>query len=482
VLISKKILQEQVKEPVVPQASLLEHRPHQESDLGGRDDLLATPGHARQAQDLAPDRPGVDRIADGQLRESVRQLLLRNVREGYSGLLGRHYSYIAPSPTTYPFQWFWDTCFHVLILARLGEYEVAKKNLRSLFAMQEENGFVGHMIFWNQLLPKRRSDVLQANPRWETLRPHMSALIQPTFVATSLLRLFEACGDRVYLGEMYASIKRYHDWLARNRDFDGDGLLTIISPFESGMDWKPSYDPVLGYAKRETSRALYSNALFWKGVAIDLANFFDRYDLSRIRRRGRFLVKDAGVNAIYAADLTAMETLAGLAGDDPLIYRQRRQRVEESMLALMYDEQHAAFYDVKEPGSQKIRINTATIFFPLAAVDISHWLAERVIARHFESRDGFNTPFPLPSVALRDSAFYPGETKFIWRGPTWAFNNWFLFHALKQRGNLEQAQYLRESLRHLIKKSGFREYYNPLTGEGYGAREFTWSGLILDMV
>jgi len=28
---------------------------------------------------------------------------------------------------------------------------------------------------------------------------------------------------------------------------------------------------------------------------------------------------------------------------------------------------------------------------------------------------------------------------------------------------------------------GFREYYNPFTGEGMGARGFTWGGLVLDM-
>jgi hypothetical protein len=33
----------------------------------------------------------------------------------------------------------------------------------------------------------------------------------------------------------------------------------------------------------------------------------------------------------------------------------------------------------------------------------------------------------------------------------------------------------------LVEKSGFREYYDPVTGEGHGAREFTWSGLLVDM-
>jgi hypothetical protein len=32
-----------------------------------------------------------------------------------------------------------------------------------------------------------------------------------------------------------------------------------------------------------------------------------------------------------------------------------------------------------------------------------------------------------------------------------------------------------------ITRCGFREYYDPFTGEGHGAREFTWSGLLVDM-
>jgi hypothetical protein len=40
---------------------------------------------------------------------------------------------------------------------------------------------------------------------------------------------------------------------------------------------------------------------------------------------------------------------------------------------------------------------------------------------------------------------------------------------------------LRRALESLIERSGFREYYDPFTGEGHGAREFTWSGLLIDM-
>jgi glycogen debranching enzyme len=420
-------------------------------------------------------------MTEAELREQVRTLLLRNERHGYSGLLGQHYCYVAPALKPYPFQWFWDSCFHVVMLARLGEFDVAKRSLRSLFAMQQDDGFVGHMIFWKQLLPLRRTDVMQARPTWQALRPHMSALIQPPLAGVALHALYEACGDRVYLGEMYARVKRHHEWLAKNRDFDGDGLLTIISPFESGMDWKPSYDAVLGYRQRVTPQRLYSSRLYWKGVGVDLGNFLLRYDLQRIRKRARFLVKDAGFNTIYAWDLECMEKLAPLAGDDPAIFSERRRRVLKSMLELMYDEKDAAFYDLREPGAVKLRVRTPTIFFPLALAELDAKIAERVLEAHFDREQEFSTPLPIPSVELGDAAFFPGETPFLWRGPTWAFINWFLYHALRKRGFGERAERLRRSLWQAIEKSGFREYYDPVTGEGHGAREFTWPGLLLDM-
>lgn len=416
-----------------------------------------------------------------QWRTKLRELLIGNIKEGYSSLLGQYFCYIAPALKTYPFQWFWDTCFHVIILARLGEYEAAKRNLRSLFTIQDIDGFVGHMIFWKQLLPKRWSDVLQARPTWQTLRPHMSALIQPPLAATALKSLFDACGDRVYLGELYAHVRRHHEWLARNRDLDGDGLLTIISPFESGMDWKASYDTVLGYTSRTTHQRLYASPLFWKAVNVDFQNFMRRYDLNRIKRAGKFLVKDAGMNSLYAMDLRSMEQLAVLVGDDPAPFAQRRRRVARSMLELMYDPDRAAFYDVQEPGSRKLRTNTPTIFFPLIDEEISADIAKHVIAQHFDKEDEFRTPLPIPSVGLGEPAFFTGSTPFIWRGPTWAFSNWFLYRAFKSRGFDAHAERLRQSLWQLIQKSSFREYYDPFTGEGHGAKEFTWSGLLVDM-
>jgi glycogen debranching enzyme len=217
-------------------------------------------------------------------------------------------------------------------------------------------------------------------------------------------------------------------------------------------------------------------------VGVDLANFVLRYDLQRIRQRGPFRVKDVGFNSIYAVDLACMEKLAVLIGDDPKPFAERRRRLMSSMMRLMYDEESAAFYDLREPGSHKLGVRTPTIFFPLAIAELDRHIAGRVIDAHFEKQGEFAAPLPIPSVQMDDPAFFRGETPFIWRGPTWACINWFLYHAFKKRGFDEHAERLRGSLRQLLEKSGFREYYDPVTGEGHGAREFTWSGLLVDML
>jgi glycogen debranching enzyme len=176
-----------------------------------------------------------------------------------------------------------------------------------------------------------------------------------------------------------------------------------------------------------------------------------------------------------------MERLAPIAGDDPSVFAKRRARLVDSMMRLMYDESDAAFYDLQQPGSRRIRIRTPTIFFPLAIREIDQRIAEHVLDAHFDRQDEFAAPLPLPSVALDDPAFFPGETPFIWRGGTWAVINWFLFHALRKRGFAQQAERLRRALATAVEQSGFREHYDPLTAEGRGARDFTWSGLLLDM-
>lgn len=111
--------------------------------------------------------------------------------------------------------------------------------------------------------------------------------------------------------------------------------------------------------------------------------------------------------------------------------------------------------------------------------EIPDHIATGVINRHLFNKDEFAVPYPIPSVATNHPSFNLKESVYIWRGPTWTVYNWFLHQCLIERGFRDEAKRTVETLKELISRDGFREYYNPFTGEGYGAVDFTWSGLVV---
>ena len=230
---------------------------------------------------------------------------------------------------------------------------MGKEHLVSLFAMQEEDGFVGHMIYWDRLRPGRLADVFQSRPGLKYLiKSHMSALIQPPLVAQAVARVYEVSGDKEFLISMLPKLKKYYRWLARNRDFQGDGLLTIISPFESGIDWKPTFDVVVNFHEKKADWRL-----FMKVVGVDFRNYLNNYNLRRIYKKGYFLVKEVGFNTIYAQNLNAMAGLCSELGEEreAKAFKRLGEQVSRSILEVMYDEQDAAFYDVYGKENTKIK-------------------------------------------------------------------------------------------------------------------------------
>ena len=419
-------------------------------------------------------------MTDKEIGEKTKKVIYENMIKGHLDGGKTTFHYTKPSPGTYPFQFFWDTCFHVFILTSLGEHKMAKEHLYSLFAMQEEDGFVGHMIYWDRLKPGRLADFFQSKPSFKHLfKSHMSALIQPPLVAQAVARVYEVSGDKAFLREMLPKLKKYYRWLARNRDFQGDGLLTIISPFESGMDWKPTFDVVVDFPEKKADWRL-----FMKMVGVDFRNFMNNYNLKKVYKKGYFQVKEVGLNTIYAQNLNAMAGLCKELGEEKEAgaFKRLGEQVSRSILEVMYDEKDAAFYDVYGKKNTKIRILTPTIFYPVVLKSLPKEVKEKVVTKHFFNSEEFDAPFPLPSVSKSHPSFGPTATMYIWRGPTWIVNNWFMHQFLMENGYGKESKRLIDSIRSLIGKSGFREYYNPFTGEGYGAKDFTWAGLVLDMI
>ena len=81
-----------------------------------------------------------------ELEEGARKILLTNLRRGVADWNSKEYSFVCPALVGYPFQWFWDSCFHAIALIYLDK-EQAKAELTTLMSAALPDGFIPHLIF-----------------------------------------------------------------------------------------------------------------------------------------------------------------------------------------------------------------------------------------------------------------------------------------------------------------------------------------------
>ena len=129
-----------------------------------------------------------------ELEAKAREILLTNLRRGIADWNGKYYSFVCPSLTGYPFQWFWDSCFHAIALIHL-DHEQAKAELTTLMSGAQPNGFIPHMIFWEM---DKQPDFLSRNIVGMT-SPNFSATMQPPIIAYAVERVYQATGDQEFL-------------------------------------------------------------------------------------------------------------------------------------------------------------------------------------------------------------------------------------------------------------------------------------------
>ena len=96
------------------------------------------------------------------------------------------------------------------------------------------------------------------------------------------------------------------------------------------------------------------------------------------------------------------------------------------------------------------------------------------------------TPVPPPSVSAEEDSFEPRDwqnwlVRRYWRGPTWINSAWLIWLGLRRLGYTEEADHMARTLSGVYEREGSREFYEPFTGEGLGAKEFGWSALIAEL-
>lgn len=391
-------------------------------------------------------------------REKQAKELLRNNRRVTDG-----HHYTVPSPSTYPYQWLWDSCFHAIALSHF-EPEAAKKELESLLAKQFPSGMIPHIIFWEKKILKPYYFI------WEN--GETSTITQPPMIAYAAWEIHRKEESKEFLEKIYEPMLRFYQYFTERRDLDDHKLIGIINPDESGEDNSPRFDEPMG-------------------VNSDISFLRHIYERNRLVEKNRkqefneeacmsqnFWVRDVPFNAILIRNLQALGHIASFLGDSSGEHFaiSNADAIGAAMRAHMFED--GVFWSVAGQDHTKLKVATWAHFIPLFADLYTQEEAEFLMEEHFRNDNTFRSQYGIRTVSKEEPSY---RSERFWRGPIWLAPQWFMYKGLQAYGLKEDAAFIKRAMEACVQKSGFREYFNPETGEGLGAKDFTWGTLLLDM-
>lgn len=416
-------------------------------------------------------------------------------------------THTTPAAHLYPHQWLWDSCFIAIGLRHI-DVKKAQTEIESLFRGQWSNGLMPNMIF---------SDDRQYSLDRKMWSSHLSpfspgdyatsGITQPPVIAEAIVRVGEKMKktERIqWYKKMLPKLVAYHEWLFRDRDPHKGGLTIQVHPYESGMDNSPPWiiqlheqgkpwwisfiektnlDKAVNLVRRDTThvnpgqRMSNIDALLYWNI---IRRFKSKsWDIDKMLHKGDFMLEDLAFNSIFTR---ANQILLKISNEtrvklpEELVERiaQNKKAIEE-----MWSEQEGRYFSRDFITRKPIEELTVASLLPLYTGVISKERAESLVKLLKDTRH-FGMRYPAPSVPVSSDFYSPDR---FWQGPSWLNTNWLIIDGLKQFGYIEEANALTKTCIDLLEKSGAFEYFNPQSGEGLGAKEFSWTAALgIDLI
>ena len=422
----------------------------------------------------------------------AKSILERNWREEYT----------IPSPKLYPHQWSLDSGFISIGYSHFDQ-DRAQKEMLSLFEGQWANGMLPHILF------RGKEGYFPSAEYWQTELSEYSPEIKTSGItqlpihALAALHVYKNCSNkkeaRDFLKNVFPKIMLFHRYLLTKRDPENSGLATIFHPWESGLHNSLRWDEPLArikvedlpqYKRVDTERGSsdqrptdedYDRYLYLIEVMKK-----NNYDEEKIYKVIPFKIKDIAFNSILYAANKAMLEIAGIIGEnsdevDFWIEKTKNNYFEYFCPDVSENPLH---YDYDLVGKKRIETRTVASLMPLCtdllnkkqAKALASWMKQS----HTCKEECDHEQPVITSISVDDMEFSPLN---YWRGPVWININWMLYGGMKNHRLFEDAMNLKESIIDLITEQGFYEYYNPLSGEGLGADNFSLTAaLIIDLI
>jgi len=360
---------------------------------------------------------------------------------------GVAFAYTRPSPGRYRWQWYWDSCFSAIAWRRF-DVDRSRRELSTLLAAAREDGFIGHTIFWASQLSGVR-------------RLYYNVIDEGDFTTATIQPPMLAWAWQVSVGDpaLEPAIVAHHEFVKRERDLEGDGLLWLLQPDESGLDASPQFDPI------------------WRHRAQGLPGFLELVHRNRKLRFKISAVRDAGGPIVCEVLSNVLHGLSQLALGRP--------SVTPALIERLYDERSGLFLPQAWPAPvQRIPV-TWSALAPLALPDLPEAIGRRLVEEQLLS-EHFWTAVAPPSVATNEPSFSLREhvigLRRYWRGPTWINSAWLVWIGLIRLDYHCEADRLARGIERAVLQSGLREFYDPHDGRGMGASDFAWSALALELL
>lgn len=403
-------------------------------------------------------------------------------------------AYTLPARDQYPHMWNWDSAFCALGWAAL-DPDRAWTEMESLLAAQDAEGLVPSIAY------RPGAGGYAPHPEWWGRTGGdgraISAISQPPVAATCLRLLHgrHPAADRARA--LMAPLKRWHDFLLSRRDPFGLGEPTVIHPWESGRDNAAEWDAALAAVPaavrpEDVQREdVLSVAAADRPKDADYSGYLSLVKLGQkcgwnqreLAASGWFRVLDPGFSAILARACHDLAALARELGDETLARRSAAQarRVSAALVARADGGGlvHAVnlWPGVVRPRDlvgdrdlQPVGAGSALVLLaPELPGDMVGGLRDMVASGALASR------FGVRSLQRDDPAFSPRR---YWRGPVWANITWLCALGLDSHGEHDAAALLRERMLASAAAGGIREYVEPETGAGRGARDFSWTAAL----
>lgn len=390
--------------------------------------------------------------------------------------------YTVPTKGLYPYQWNWDSVFVALGFAKF-DNDRAWKEIETLLDAQWDCGFVPHIVF-----RKEDPSYFPGPNIWQGRGPiPSSGISNPPVAATMVKKLFENDGNKVRLNAVFPKLLQWHRWFKEVRDYDNKGIVVSVHPWETGRDNSPEWDnPATRVDTRNVGEYERKDIKIVDADMRPHKEEYDRYlalvqyglstdwDHKRIAIEGPYRVVDVGMTMIMIRANRDLLAIARALGEfDAAKEIASWLEVSEVGVQWLWDPEIKNFCSRDTVTKEFSGLTTNASFLSFYA-GVGTMEQRRCQIEHIEAISQ-NCEYLMPSIDPRHSSL---DHLRYWRGPIWMVVNYMICVGLTDCGYDDWADRVRSDSCELIQKSGFYESFSPMTGEGTGGKDFSWTAAI----